>query len=382
MSEHEEGAERTEQPTEKRLREARERGDAPRSRELGNAAVIGGSLLALMALGGHLARGARDWLRGALALTGDVAAADLPGRFAKLLVDGVLLVAPLLAACLLLGFLAPVAMGGLRFAGKAIAPDLNRMNPATNLKRIWGKDAVAELLRSVLRVVLIGGIAGVGIAGALPRLLGLMQQPLAGAAADGVWLVLQVLAAAAVALALLAALDVPYQRWSHRRKLMMTKQELREELKESDGRPEVKARIRRLQHEMSQRRMMEDVPRADVVLVNPTHYAVALAYDGGAMRAPRVVAKGADLVAHAIRELGERHGVPIVSAPPLARALYRQARIGEEIPVALYAAVAQVLGYVYQLRAWRRDGGHAPDLPDLPSQVPGGEPDPDAGSAR
>lgn len=372
MAENEDGTERTEQPTEKRLRESRERGQVPRSRELANATVVGLAGLALLPLGGILARNAADWMRDALSWRSLPATADLAGVLGSSLLGLFAVVAPLLAVCVLASFVAPALMGGLRFAPKALAPDPGRMDPLRNLKRIYGLEGLAELVRSILRVLLIGAFAGAAASAALPRLMALMHMPLGPAAAQGFDTVLDVLLALVAALAVLAAIDAPYQRWNHRRQLMMTRQEVREELKETDGRPEVKARIRRVQQEMARRRMMEDVPRADVILVNPTHYAVALAYDGATMRAPRVIAKGVDLVALAIRELGERHGVPVVSSPPLARALYRQTQIGEEIPVTLYAAVAQILGYVYQLRAWRRTGGRPPapptvDVPEEPS---------------
>ena len=373
MAEHDEGAERTEQPSERRLRQARERGQSPRSRELANAAVVGAAALALWPLGGMLARGATEWMRKTLAWRALPAAPELPAWFAGRLLELLLVAAPLIGVCLLATLVAPAIMGSLGFAPKALAPDIGRLDPLRNLKNIYSREGLAELVRSLLRVALIGGFAGMAVAGALPKLMALVHHPLPTAAADGLGIVLKVLIALVAALAVLAALDVPYQRWSHRKQLMMTRQEVKEEMKETEGRPEVKARIRRMQHEVAQRRMMEDVPRADVILVNPTHYAVALAYDAAKMRAPRVVAKGVDLIAQTIREVGERHGVPIVSSPPLARALYRQARIGEEIPVTLYAAVAQILGYVYQLRAWRRDGGRPPELPaiDVPE---GGEP--------
>src|SRR5690606_25736793 len=173
------------------------------------------------------------------------------------------------------------------------------------------------------------------------------------AARTGLGFAGRLIGAAAVALLLLAAADAPYQKWNWTRKLKMTRQEVREEMKETDGNPQVKGKIRQMQYQMSQRRMMEAVPTADVVVVNPTHYAVALKYDGGTMRAPTVVAKGVDEVALRIREVAARHRVALVSAPPLARALYREGQLGKEIPVRLYAAVAQVLSYVYQLRAWR-----------------------------
>lgn len=365
--EAENGQEKTERPTEKRLREAREKGQVARSRELATAAVFVSAVVATLAAGGWMAAAAARWMRAGLALDpgrlGDTS--TLAGRFADSLLDLLWTVSPVLLAALLGALLAPLAMGGIRFSGKAIVPKPDKLDPIKGLKRIYGRDGLAELVKSLLRVLLIAALSGAAIVSIAPEFVRLMHQPLGPAAGHGFAMAIRVTLAMSAGLLLLAALDVPYQLWSHRRKLMMTRQELRDELKETEGRPEVKAKIRRQQQAMAQRRMMEAIPGADVVLVNPTHYAVALAYDGQRMRAPRVVAKGAGPIAQAIRDRAEQHRVPIVSAPPLARVLYRHVEIGQEIPVTLYSAVAQILGYVHQLRAWRRYGGRMPDPPAL-----------------
>ncbi|HBK46794.1 MAG TPA: flagellar biosynthesis protein FlhB [Xanthomonadaceae bacterium] len=365
MSENEEAGEKTEQPTEKRLREAREKGNIPRSRELATAAVFSAGVFALIAMSGGLASGARGWMK--TALNPDPGLRDTPsalfGHFGELLLQLLWVMAPLALVCLLAGLLGPLAMSGLRFSGQVLIPDLNKLNPLTGLKRLYGGDSIAELVKSLLRIVFVGSAAGLCIWQGLHDLRALLAQPLESAVVDGLNFTLKLLAYTAGALALLAAIDAPYQKWNWMRKLKMTREELKREMKESEGSPEVKGRIRQMQMQLSQRRMMEAVPTADVVLVNPTHYAVALKYEGGKMRAPVVVAKGVDELAFRIREAGEQHRVAIVSAPPLARALYREAQLGKEIPVRLYSAVAQILSYVYQLRAWRT--GPMPSLPPI-----------------
>ncbi|WP_140721503.1 flagellar biosynthesis protein FlhB [Pseudomonas sp. Hp2] len=365
MAENEDGAERTEQPTEKRLREAREQGNIPRSRELATAAVFTAGVFALMAMSGSLASGARGWMKAAL--SPDPGLRDNPskllGHFGELLVQLLWVTAPLVLVCLLAGLAGPLLMGGLRFSGKALAPDPNKLNPLAGLKRLYGAESIGELVKSLLRVLFVGTATGLCIWHGLHDLRTLLNAPLERAIVDGLGFTLRLLMYAALALGLLAALDAPYQKWNWLRRLKMTREEVKREIKESEGSPEVKSRIRQMQQQLAQRRMIEAVPKADVVLVNPTHYAVALQYEGERMRAPIVVAKGVDEVAQRIREVGEQHRVAIVSAPPLARALYREAQLGKEIPVRLYSAVAQVLSYVYQLRAWRR--GPMPQLPAI-----------------
>jgi len=366
MSEETQKEDRTEQPTEKRLREARERGDSPRSRELANVAVLGCAVLALKATSGHLGSAARDWMRGALSI--DRAVLESPDRLlphaAQLLGGLVLPMLPLVLAALAACAIAPMAMGGLRFAGKSLQPDFARLSPMKGLARLYGRESLAELLRSLLRVLLIGGIGAWVVHRAFSTLLAMPQASLEVAVAEGVNLALGALMAMVGSLGALALVDVPWQHFQHRSKLKMTKQELRDEAKESEGNPEVKARVRQVARQMSQRRMMEAVPTADVVVMNPTHYAVAMKYQAG-MRAPKVVAKGVDEMALNIRALAEKHRVAIVEAPPLARALYRQSQVDQEIPVKLYAAVAQVLSYVYQLKAWVPGRGPMPSLADV-----------------
>lgn len=365
MAEQDQSGERTEQPSEKRLREAREKGNVPRSRELATAAVFGAGVLAMMAMTPALARGAQGWMK--VALMPDPQLRHHPeqllGHMGDLLLQLLLLVAPVAAICVLAGLAGPLLMGGLNFSSQSLMPDFKRLSPMAGIKRLYGPESIAELLKSLLRVALVGGAAALCVKFGLDQLRSLLGMPLEQAARSGLGFIGSLLLATGGALVLLAAIDAPFQKWNHHRKLKMTRQELRDEMKESEGRPEVKSRIRQLQHQMSQRQMMEDVPGADVIVVNPTHYAVALKYEGGKMGAPRVVAKGVDEMAHRIRELAEVHRVAIVSSPPLARALYRESQIGREIPVRLYSAVAQILSYVYQLRAWRNGAAHHPDLP-------------------
>ena len=358
---------RTEAPSEKRLREARERGDVPRSRELANVAVLGCAVIALKATSGHLGDASRGWMRDALTI--DPALLDAPDRLlphaGRLLGGLVMPMLPLVLAALAACVLAPMVMGGLRFAGKSLTPDFGRLNPANGLARMYGKESLAELLRSLLRVALIGGIGAWVVHRAFNTLLAMPGASLEVAVARGVDLALWALLAMVGALGALAAIDVPWQHFQYRSKLKMTKQELRDEAKEQEGNPEVKARVRQVAREMSRRRMMEAVPTADVVVMNPTHYAVALKYTAGKTRAPVVVAKGVDELALAIRAAAQQHRVAVIEAPPLARALYRQAKVDQEIPVKLYAAVAQVLSYVYQLRAWVPGRGPMPNLADI-----------------
>lgn len=366
MAESESGQEKTEQPTEKRLTDSREKGDSPRSPELATACVFLAAVAAIMVFGGWISGRALGWMRDQLQSAGQGMGLG-PGlieRAGLAFGEMFLYITPLVLACGLAGFVAPVVMG-VGFSTEALAPKLERLSPIAGLKRIFGVQGMGEFAKSVLRVLILGTIGTLYYLAFEDELLHLSRITPAVGAAQGFSMVIGLLMALGVGLVLLAIADVPFQFWSWKRRLKMTRQELLEEMKETDGRPEVKANIRRLQHEMAGRRMMEAVPDADVVVVNPTHYAVALKYDPKKSHAPVVVAKGVDEVALNIRKVAAAHRVALVEAPPLARVLYAQGELGREIPVKLYQAVALVLSYVYQLKVWTPKRGSYPKLPDF-----------------
>ncbi|MBP7712445.1 MAG: flagellar type III secretion system protein FlhB [Gammaproteobacteria bacterium] len=374
MAEHEDGQERTEQPTERRLQRAREQGQVARSRELANLGLLLTAAAGLMALGPATLSGLVEIVRRGLTPSREVLAgggSDLLSTLAATAADALFLLLPLLAALLVVAVLAPLALGGWTFSTEALALKPERLNPVKGLARVFSLNGLAELAKALAKFTVLALTAGLLLWRDMGSILSLGTQGLAPALSGAASLLLNSFLVLCGALVSIAALDVPYQYWRHHQQLRMNRQDLREELKETEGKPEVKSRQRMLQREVARRRMMQEVPRADVVVTNPTHFAVALRYRPESMAAPRVVAKGADLVAQRIRELAAEHGVPLLSAPPLARALYHGTRLGQEIPAGLYQAVAQVLAYVYALRRQRREGGVAPVPPtDLP--VPDG----------
>ena len=338
--------------SEKRLEQAREEGHVPRSRELSGALLLGvaGGLLAFSGEG--LARDLATLLADGLAF--DRTALDLPAsaltRLSRLSASGFMAIAPLLGAITLAALAAPLAIGSWNFSTQALMPQVSRIDPSAGLGRLFSRDSLIELGKAVAKALLVGGIGAWVVWDGREAFIALGGQPTAaaighlGSQMGHAFLVL------AAGLAAIAAIDVPVQLWRYHSGLRMTMEEAKRESRESDGDPQVKQRVKTLQREMARRRMMAEVPKADVVIVNPTHYAVALAWQSGRMRAPRVVAKGTELVAQKIRELATAHQVPIVDAPPLARALHKHAEVGAEVPAALYQSVAQVLAYVFQLR--------------------------------
>jgi flagellar biosynthesis protein FlhB len=369
MSEATLAQERTEQPTPKRLQKAREQGQVPRSRELNTMVVTLIGAGAMAAFGGWMMARLRGLLIAGLAGT---AAGPLDARGALHALDGgvlegLFLISPLLIALMLGAFAGPALLGGLGFSGEAVQLKFERLSPIEGFKRIFSMQGLTELLKTLLKFAVLslgavallwwlaGDLLSLGRGAPLQRILD------TGHLVETGFFVL------ASGLVLIAAVDVPYQLWTHRRRLRMTRQEVRDELKESEGSPEVRARVRRLQRQVAARRMMQDVPQADVVITNPTHFAVALRYTDRPERAPRVVAKGRGLVAARIREVAEQHAVPVCGAPPLARAIYFTTEIGAEVPAALYLGVARVLVWVMQLKAAREAGAVLPQPPtDLP----------------
>jgi flagellar biosynthetic protein FlhB len=257
-----------------------------------------------------------------------------------------------------------MALGGWLLTTKPLSPNFGRLNPISGLGKIFSSQGPIALGMSILKTLVVGGLAGWAMWHRKEEVLGLVTKPLSLALADAMHLIVVCCGMAIAGLFLVAALDVPYQLWTHAKKLRMSKEEVKREHRESDGDPHVKGRIRAQQRAAARRRMMTAIPTADVIVTNPTHFAVALKYADGEMRAPKVVAKGVNLVAARIRELGREHNIPLLEAPPLARALYHNVEINREIPGALYGAVAQVLAWVYQLRKFKENGGERPDEPD------------------
>ena len=370
MADREEGQERTEQPTARRLEQAREQGQMVRSRELANLGLVLAGALGLAALGPGIFAGLVELTRRGLTAGGRVAAGAKPAlavALGEMVLDALVLLTPLLALLLAAALLGPLALGGWTFAASLLAFKLERLDPVKGLARVFSLNGLVELAKALAKFLVLAGAALLVLWTDTGAVLSLAREPLHAGTRSAGALLNHALIVLCGALALVAAVDVPYQVWQHRQRLRMSRQDLREELKETEGKPEVKSRIRSLQREIARRRMMEEVPRADVVVTNPSHYAVALRYRPDSMTAPQVVAKGADLLALRIREDAGRHGVPLVSAPPLARALYHGTRIGQEVPAGLYLAVAQVLAYVFALRRYRAEGGQPPAPPvELP----------------
>jgi flagellar biosynthetic protein FlhB len=364
--------EKTEQPTEKRLKESREKGEVPRSRDLAGAAVVLAGVAALMAGGPASFAHARRIFAFGLGYSREALFSDaLPGRaLHAALREALALFAPVALATLLAAFAAPLLLGGLNFSGQALAPKFERLDPIKGLGRIFALRGLVELGKALLKLLFIGAV----LALLLRHWQGALQATGRGAVTAGIAQALGLLGQAALwfgsILALIGGLDALYQKYDHTKKLRMSRQEIKDEMKESEGSPEMKGRIRQVQMAQARRRMMEELPKADVVVVNPTHFAVALKYDDGRMGAPRVIAKGVDVLAQQIRLVAGSHRIPLVEAPPLARALYASTKLGQEIPAALYVAVAQVLVYVYQLKQAAAQG-------EAPPAAPNPEVDPD-----
>jgi len=359
--------ERTEQATPKRLEDARRKGQIPRSRELSAAAVtlVGGA--ALYMLGGQITGQMAEMMRRGLALSRDEATDStfmLPA-LSNAAADGLWLSMPVLGLITLAAIIAPLALGGWSFAGQAMMPQFSRLNPLEGIKRMFAMRSLVELAKAMAKFCVVAVIATIVLWNDAPALMGLGREPLQQAIGHAIQLSGKALLVISAGLLIIAGIDVPYQLWQYAKQMRMSRQEIREEYKESEGSPEVKGRIRQLQQEVARRRMMQEVPKADVIVTNPTHFAVALKYDEKRMRAPIVVAKGVDVIAAKIREVAGENAVPIFEAPPLARVLYRNVDIGDEIPATLYIAVAQILTYVFQLKVAKRAGQQPPPKPDV-----------------
>ncbi|HOI52631.1 flagellar biosynthesis protein FlhB [Azonexus caeni] len=367
--------EKTEEPTGRRIEQAREKGQIPHSRELGTFTVLIVAAMTLWMMGGWFLD--RSLALGRKAFTPEIhhllEPAMIVPRMVELFADTFFVFSPLFGLLLVAAILPPFFLNAWVFAPKALVPDLQRMNPLSGLGRMFSWNSLMELGKAVLKATLVGGVAVLLISRQRDAIFGLLAEPLeSGLAHAGDMLMFSFLMLVLTLLIVVAA-DVPFQLWQYYHKLKMTKDEVKQEMKEMMGDPMVKGRIRSLQMQAARRRMMQAVPQADVIVTNPTHYAVALAYKAG-MAAPKVVAKGTGVIALKIRELAAEHAVPTLEAPPLARALYKHGDLDKEIPGGLYAAVAEVLAYIYQLARWRETGGAYPvppqQLPVPPELVP------------
>ncbi len=369
MAEEDSAQEKTEQPTPKRLEKAREEGQVPRSRELNTAAILLAGTLTLTFFGAGLAQSMADVARNAFELERAEMFDDhlLAGHLSAALGDSLVGLAPFFVVLLVASLLGPIALGGWLLSPKALVPKFSRLNPIEGLKRMFSMKALVELIKALAKFLVVATIAVVILLYLRGDLVALGREAIENAIEHSLWIIAWSAIGLSASMIIIVAVDVPFQLYDHQKKLRMTMQQVRDELKDTEGKPEVKGRIRQLQREMARSRMMGKVPKADVVITNPTHFAVALRYDVQEAGAPVVLAKGADLVALKIREIATAHGVPVVSSPALARALYYGAELDREIPRGLYVAVAQVLAYVFQLRSYRRNGGSRPAPPeDLP----------------
>jgi flagellar biosynthesis protein FlhB len=360
-----ENEDRTEQASERRLQEAREKGEIPRSRDLSGAMVVLAGASMLLSGGATLYAHMQRIYGMSLGYSREALFSDhlMTRVLSEVVGEMFSLLTPIFAATLLAAVGSSVLIGGFNFSSEALVPNFARLDPIAGFGRLFSLNGLIELGKSLLKILFIGS--------ALVLLLrydeGSVMQTGKEAIGAGIGQSLSLVAHAAllfaVVLGLIGGLDAVWQRFDYARKHRMSKQEVKDEHKDTDGNPQLKGRIRQMQMQIARRRMIQEVPKADVVVVNPTHFAVALRYDDARMRAPRVVAKGVDVLAQQIRLVADAHRIPLVEAPPLARALYATTDLGHEIPAALYVAVAQILAYVYQLKQAVKHGGVKPTVP-------------------
>lgn len=357
-------SEKTQEPTQKRLDKAREDGSIARSRELNTTAILLGGTAAIIVFGAGMAQALASVMRNNFTLDKG-SFFDTNAMLAQLshsVGSAFMSLVPVFLILLLLAFIAPIGLGGWNFSLQAIAPKASRMSPLAGLGRMFGKKSVVELIKAIGKVLVVASLALLVLYINTGNILGFQYEPTKPAISNAIetlaWAVLWI----SCAMIVITMIDIPFQIYDHSQQLRMTLQQVKDEMKDTDGRPEVKQRIRNLQYEMSQNRMMGDVPKADVIITNPEHFAVALRYNQQLDDAPILLAKGGDLVAQRIREIAKEHDIPIVSAPPLARAIFFNTKVGQEIPSGLFVAVAQVLAYLHQLKQFAKGRAKRPVL--------------------
>jgi len=361
MAESDSG-ERTEDPTAKKLADARRKGQIARSKELGTMFVLIGSACAMLLVGEYLVSSLAGAMRRLFSVTREEVM-DTTQLF-NIIGESVLMVvypmAWIFAIIALAAFIGNIILGGFNFSWSAVAPKASKLSPIAGFKRMLGPQAAVEFIKSLLKFFVVFFVALALLSALFEEIIGLSLETIPINFGHAVNMLLWMFLTLACSLIIIAMVDAPYQKWNHKRQLKMTKQEVKDELKNTEGSPEIKGRIRRTQYEMAQRRMMQDVPSADVVITNPTHFSVALKYDADGGGAPQMIAKGADQMAIHIRTIAKEHGVEIIQSPALARSLFYTAEVNQEIPEELFAAVAQVLAFIFQLRMHKQGKGNKP----------------------
>lgn len=362
------GQEKTEEPTGRRLEKAREEGQLPRSKELATSMVLIAGVISIWVFGGLLYGSAERLARYNFVIEREALFDDkmMLIHLGNSAGNAILNVLPILAVLLVAAIAGPIALGGWNFSPNALLPKLDRLSPLAGLKRMFGVKSLIELLKAWAKVLVIGGCSIILFYVMEDEFFHLNREAPESAIVHAADLVMRCAIILCLSTLIIAAIDVPVQLIQFMQKMRMTLQEVKDEHKDTDGKPEVKSRIRRLQYEMSQRRMMQDVPKADVIITNPTHFAVALKYDADSMKAPLLLAKGNDEVAFKIREIAAAHKIPVLEAPALARAVYFNTKVGKEIPEGLYVAIAQVLAYIFQLDQYMKGRSAKPKRPAFP----------------
>lgn len=363
------GQERTQDATPRRKQQARERGQVAQSRELNTMLMLLSAGLAAVMVGPYTVRNILDIARKYFSVDRETIfnTAGLPDHFSTAVIDALMAISPFFIILTVAAMAGPILMGGFNLSGKAISFKAEKLDPFKGMKRIFAWRGLIELLKALFKFIFIGTVAIIFLYGRSDVYIGLGYETLQSAIAHTSNLLIWGFVTISATMVIIAMADVPFQIWDHSQQLKMTHQEVRDDSKDTEGDPELRGRIRRQQREISQRRMMTEVPKADVIITNPEHYSVALKYDHDAMSAPVVLAKGIDIIAIQIRKIAKEHDVMIVEAPPLARALHHTTELNEEVPAGLYLAVAKVLAYVFQLK--QRPGGNKQKfsrLNDLP----------------
>lgn len=366
MAESESGQEKTEEPTEKKLNDARKKGQVPRSKELNAMTIMVFGSIGFLIFGQRMLENLSEMMKQGWTFSREelLAPDAMVNSFSEALTSALSAISPFLILMAIVAIFTPALLGGWIISSDQITPKFSRINPLSGIKRMFSVKALMELLKAVGKVLVVAAAAYIIYVFFHRDLLNLGRESFDEALVHGAWLFAYSFLILSCGLILIAAIDVPFQVFQHVKELKMTLQEVRDEMKDTEGRPEVKSKVRQLQQEMAQKRMMEDVPQADVIITNPTHFAVALKYDPDNMAVPKVLAKGKDLIALKIREIAKENDIEIFEAPPLARALYASCEIQDEIPGHLFYAVAQILAFVFQLRTVKEQGLPMPKRPD------------------